>query len=326
VFERTPVRARLALAARWLVGAALLAWVASSVEWVQLAQLFSKANWWLMLPTVAAIAGTNILAGWTWWLLVRLLVNGDSTLSAGAALRVFYVAQAFGSVTPMNVGNDVYRAQVCRASHGSLRHAFAPIVVQRFTSSIVIVLLGLLAVPTLPLPSGASRVLLGLFGASLVAGIVVLLLLAARNAWILRRLGLPEITPRVLRKATIAGLALALLFHLACAGLTCVLARLLSTTVSLERVFFAVLLAQAAVLIPVSVSGLGFMEGSFALLLPLVGGTAELGLGVGLLLRMAWLLTIVVGVTFWWFGMVVKPRQARCRDEYRSYRFTVSDK
>lgn len=300
--RRHEARKRLAWISRWVLGLGLVFLVGFSVHWNRLGEVFGQANWLVAVPGIVALIAVRGVAGWTWWLLLRRFANGKPTIGAVEAVRVFYIAEALGSLTPMNVGNDLYRAHVTRSWQVGLRQALAPIVLQRLTSSIGIVVLGGLSVLALPLPVGAGRLLALVFAGLFAAGLVMLGLPAARNGWGLRKLGLPDITPRALAQGTLIGLALGLAFNLLGALLACVMAMALAADLPFPQLLAAILLARATILIPISVNGLGFTEGSLALLFPLVRGTPELGLGVALLQRVSWLVTIVVGAGLWMLG------------------------
>jgi uncharacterized membrane protein YbhN (UPF0104 family) len=96
-------------------------------------------------------------------------------------------------------------------------------------------------------------------------------------------------------RLTGAGLAVGLAFHGCSLLLTLVLLNALTPDVPVVGAMAALALARLAILIPVSISGLGFQEGAAALLFPAAGLPAEMGVAVSVLSRGGLLLTAATG-------------------------------
>jgi uncharacterized membrane protein YbhN (UPF0104 family) len=96
-------------------------------------------------------------------------------------------------------------------------------------------------------------------------------------------------------RLTGVGLAVGLAFHGCSLLLTLVLLNALTPDVPIVGAMAALALARLAILIPVSISGLGFQEGAAALLFPAAGLPAEVGVAVSVLSRGGLLLTAATG-------------------------------
>jgi uncharacterized membrane protein YbhN (UPF0104 family) len=82
-------------------------------------------------------------------------------------------------------------------------------------------------------------------------------------------------------------------------GFNALLAQSLGVQAAWGPLLAVLLLSRAAALLPLSVAGLGFLEGSLALLFPLVGSSKELGAATALLSRLTWLANILLGALLW---------------------------
>jgi hypothetical protein len=112
-------------------------------------------------------------------------------------------------------------------------------------------------------------------------------------------------------RLTVVGLIVGLVFHGCSLVLTLLLLNALTPDVPVVGALAALALARLAILIPVSVSGLGFQEGAAALLFPAAGLPAEVGVAVSVLSRVGLLLTVAIGVVC----LSVATKNARRRAE-----------
>lgn len=269
-----------------------------SVDWGQVGHLLKGTRWLLAIPTLVAISVTNCFAALAWQLLVTCL--SGVRLSLWEAVRLYYIAQAFGSITPMNVGNDFYRLHAIIVRQGRLAEALAAIFLQRLTSTQAIALLGGIAAFTIPLPTEIRYAIAATMAVLLIGGSIVLWLVRVQDGWLLQKAGLDSITPARLWKAIGIGIAFALAFHVSGTALGGMLVNAIGGQISFLTAIAVLILARLTVLLPFTVNGLGVMEGALAFLFAQVGLTAEAGLTVGVLLRLVSIITTAIGVAFLW--------------------------
>mgnify|MGYP005839103639 CR=1 FL=1 len=268
------------------------------MDWQQLAYICWKIRWRLALPIIVALSATNFWAAWAWQLL--LFHFTQRLLPLGEAIRLYFIGQALGSVTPMNVGNDLYRLRATGARGGRIGAEVATIVMQRFTSAQALLILGGLAACLAPLSVGIKYTLFIPVAVLLALSILILWLASMGKARLLRKIGLSDIPGTRLWKAAGLGIALAFALHLNGVVLAAFLVSAAGIPIPFVPAVAAILLARLSILLPFTVHGLGVTEGALAFFFSRFGATAEGGLTVGLLLRLQSLLTGIIGAVLLW--------------------------
>lgn len=296
--EADPRRQRFFLLARWLFGLVLLLMVLGSMDWQQLAYVCWRIRWRLALPIIVALSATNFWAAWAWQLL--LFHFTQRLLPLREAIRLYFIGQAFGSVTPMNVGNDLYRLRATGAQGGRIGAEVATIVMQRLTSAQALLILGALAACLAPLEVGIKYTLFFPVAVLLALSILILWLASMGKARLLRKIGLSHIPGTRLWKAAGLGIALAFALHLSGVVLAAFLVWAAGVPIPFVPAMAALMLARLAILLPFTINGLGVTEGALAFFFLQFGATAESGAILGLLLRLQGLLTAATGAVLLW--------------------------
>lgn len=299
---------------RWGFGLGIVAALLWRVDAPTVVRHLQSVSWQLAAPAIVGLTAMHLVGAATW----RYLSSSITGLKVpwGRAVALYYAAQAAGSVTPSNVGADAYRVYALGNDARQWHLALVPVVIQRASSYIGLLLLGVLSTLFVPVPGGAWRL------TTLLAG---LLAVGAGVLWMMARVRFPEasrigrlmsrlrrpwrqaVIPRTrLQGAVAMGVLLAILFHASCIALSYVLVMAVyGGPVPVAATIAAIVLARLAILIPISISGLGFQEGALAVLFPLVGIPAAAALTVSLLNRLALLVTICLG------GALLVSRKAR---------------
>lgn len=291
---------RVATVARWLVALVFVGLLVSFVDVDAIRSRLGGTDLRLAVPAVFGLVLVHVVAATAWRRLLRELTG--VSLGWATTLRVYYAAQVFGTVTPGNVGADVYR--VVAVGSGAGRSQLAqPVLLQRLTSVVAIVLLGLAGGIALPIPwLRPFLVLAAILGGIAAAACAALLRPVPAGGWIGRlvsRLGWsPRVTPQSrLRSAIRDGLGLGLVFH----GISLVLALVLVLAVDPTTagqgllVLGALAVARMSLAVPISPNGIGVQEGLLAVLFVQLGLSAEVAIAAALLNRLGFLLTAGVG-------------------------------
>ena len=260
---------------RWLsllrvaVSAGLLAWVLSRVGVEQLLDTVRGADARLLaLAGLLLVAGTVIRA-WRWQVLLHAV---GARLRFGRLVYLYFVGQFFSSFLPTGFAGDVVR--VLEAGRGaSSAQAAGTVLVDRLTGFIGLFLLALLALPfsggLLPVEWAWG---IGLLSLAVLGGSAVLFqgrLLRRITSWLPGGLSLKsgswlaqsyDVITACGPRAIAAALGIATLFNFAQIGANVALARALGIQASALYFFLFIPLATVALLVPISISGLGVRE------------------------------------------------------------------
>jgi uncharacterized protein (TIRG00374 family) len=273
----------------------------------------ASADWrWVALAGASAVFAMTInVKRWQ----VMLQGQGGGA-SLGTLVRLYLIAMFFNNILPSRFGGDVVRAYGASINVTTRTRSAAAVIMDRLVGAISVLLLGVVAIVVNPtvIPWQIASVLV----VGLVVGVTAVGLLLVRSpfqALELRLLGLfgrlPVIGKRISGKLEAAveavrayagapGLILwALLISMAANGLSIVNIYLYAVAVGAD-----VKLSEAAVvapvvlavgLLPISINGIGTIEGTFVLLLGLMGVDPDVALAVAILRRLVLLAQSLVG-------------------------------
>lgn len=282
----TPNTRRLLLnLARIVISAALLVWVLSQAGLEQLAATARSADLRLYgLAVALAFAGILTRAARWHWLLRAV----GARVSFGRAVYLYFIGAFFNTFLPTGFGGDVVR--VLEIGPGATsQQAAGTALVDRLTGFIMLFVLALAALPfgyhllpanlALLIAVLAAAVLVGsalLFEGRLIRRLTRWLpaaLSPAGDAWIGR-------TYAVITACGARGvggaLLWSLLFNVQLIVESVLVSRALGLTVPASIFFLFVPVTTAALLVPISIAGLGVREGLYVTLLGQVGvGAAE---------------------------------------------------
>jgi uncharacterized membrane protein YbhN (UPF0104 family) len=282
------------IAVRWGIGLGLIGFLFVRLDAADVFAQVQDANLWLAVPAIIGLIAIHLVGAATWRAIVDRL--SADPLSWGDTVRIYYVAQALGGLTPGNLGADVYRVVVHGPKGSALRSGLLPILIQRATSSAALAVLGLLAITALPQIGSAGIVISATAIALAIVSAVLLTAMRLVPRWRETASAAPDPPGRgALAAGTLIGLAGALLFHASAIGLGMML--VLSVAPASDPVPFLVCLAIArlSLLVPIAPSGIGVQEGALTLLFVQIGLPAETALAAALLNRIGLLATIGLG-------------------------------
>jgi glycosyltransferase 2 family protein len=313
---------RGALVLRILVSVLLLGVVLAYANVGDMAQAIREGSWGWFVAALALMAGTAVLGAVRWRMLLQ---HAQIDVSEVRAVRTFAGALFLNVVLPTSVGGDAVRAWLVGRESGRLVRATAATVVDKVTALACLFVLAwaALAVDREAVPVSIVGVLAWVT-AGLLGALAVAVLAAAGARPIVRRL--PERFASLIREvwSALRGWAgsaklIAWLLGLGVAyGASGVLVFVLvGKAVGVELSFSLVVavtpVVLVAMLIPVSIGGLGVREGGFVLLLGEAGVSAAEATLVSLLSAAAILLATaaVVAATAAYEAARVRGAKAR---------------
>jgi len=297
---------RSGLLLRWVLALGILGALVSYFDTGELGSVLGGVDWSLAYPAIMGLTAMHLVGVAMWKMLASRLAG--MKLRWGCLARIHYAAQAVGSLTPSNIGGDVYRAYSVTGGTRGWGEALLPIATQRVASYLSLLFLGAMATVVLPFHALTPKAL-AMTAALFVVGILCFWTLARRASVptslagrLARRFRLPTawtaIPTRRLVTTLGAALVMGLAFHAGSIALSYVLVLAIGGEPPVLPALAALMVARLAIILPVPVGGLGFQEGAMALLFPGLGLTAEMGLAVCLLNRLAFVQTVLIGSLF----------------------------
>ena len=299
---RTRLAARIALS----IGLLLLILV-----FVDLGEMFTRlraVDPWLFLVLLALLTADRFLMAFKWLLLVRVQ---ELRLTFPQALRAYYISSFAGLFLPMTVGADVIRAMAVRRA-GSTPKILATIALERGLGAISQILLATLSmsmIVILGLDMGVSNLHLALIVALLL---VILLVSLPFSFWLAGRVARAlESRGSLARKAAELADAYAESRHHRGVIWTFLLLTVtegffpiawywvaaLALGLDLPFVLFVATIPIVFMVarLPISLGGMGVLEGSFVVLAGLLGIATDDAFSIVILCRLAELLALLPG-------------------------------
>ena len=302
----TPARA-----ARWVLGIALLAALLAWLNPGSVAARLGSVDPRLALPAILGLVGVHLVAASAWRRLTERLAGLQ--LDWRTTIRLYYAAQAWGAITPANLGADIYRVAAIDAGVSRSRLA-VPVVAQRLTSIGALLVLGFIGALLLPIDGLGSFAALLLV---LVSGLAAVVAAVATRSGrvpgpmrrVLDRLGFATVAdpPRDWMSTVLRdGLGLGLVFHGASLLLGLVLVAAVDPAAASRPVdvLAALAVARLSLAVPISPNGIGIQEGALTLLFVQLGLSPDTALAAALLNRIALVVTAAIGS----LALVLGPR------------------
>ena len=279
-----------------------------------------------VVPALLALAILPInmwISTWKWLILLRA---HNLRLPLNDLLRNYWIGAFFSNYLPTNIGGDIVRILLLRHLGRSAEVA-ASVVLERVTGFLVLLLLAAVGLAARPeyFDPGGSRLVLWAIVVGGIAMLALLVLLPGRLDGVLRSLSsdrLPLVRSvmsrikkinaaidfyRARKKEVASAIILSIPFY----GIITLFQYFILLSLDAEVALWQVALIAPVVLvvavIPVSINGLGVVEGAFVLFYTNAGVLPEAALAAALLRRVFSLLVSLVGGLYW----ATTPRDAR---------------
>lgn len=311
-----PITLKFSLRAKLLVTLVLCAAILSRVNWPDLWHALERLK-----PPILIIVALQMLLNVTlsarkWQVL--LAIHGH-VQRLGTLVGTYLTGMFLSHFLPGNIGGDGYRIYRVYRHSQSKSTAVLPIFVERLTGMITLIVLGTMGalVCTLQSPSHVSRIGLAIGTAGCGACLVLLLLLFSAKPLqaVLAWPRLPNLARRALGKLQgyprhparlLQCFALSTVFYLGIFAGRWILLYATGYSCPLSALALVIMLSTLAATLPVSLNGIGLMDGSFIYLIGAYGIPCEEAVLVMLLYR-----AILLGVTFAGLFFYLRQRDDR---------------
>lgn len=292
----SPTRKRLWFALRLVVTGALCWWIATQVDWWLLASKLYHANPWAIALVIGlGFVNVVVVSSYKWQQLLRM---HDLAYPLMRLARWYCIATFLSRALPTNIGGDAYRIYKTLNNARNRTCAVLAVVADRLSGLIALMLMGFVAALFSWALTGhwLSANLSALGSAGLIAGLLVLFVLWRWPLMAkLAKLRVGPVSLSVLlehigeyardrgRLATV--MLLSLLFH--ANRVLCMWLLVNAVGASAHVADLAVALAAMTVigLLPISIGGLGLVDGTFIVIMGQYGLAQEAALSAMLLTR-----------------------------------------
>lgn len=289
-----------------VVTLALIAFLLANVDWTQGRLLAQKLTWSTVAVVLLAMCTELAISVWKW---SRALVMHGLRYPYGYLFRAVCTGFFLNNFLPTSIGGDAYRVYRTLPSDGYRSRAVSAILVDRATGIGVLLTLGAIGAASLFTTSAIGRAYLSIYFSAVVAGFAVMFALysgwlrpltrrlrghaafdaLAHNVTLLRRAG----------PAWVQQISLSAVFQLISVSIVYWLFHRISADVSFAKCALMTAAAGFAAFLPLSINGIGLMEGSFVAMAVALGVDYDQALLVAIIRRlMIAFLSLLCGVVY----------------------------
>ncbi len=261
---------------RTAVSVSLLAWLACTIDWSQLAASLRIVRLEWIMGAIAWIIISIVISTYKWQ---GILKAQGLDLPWCELWRAYWIGQFFNNFLPSSIGGDAMRIVRVRELSGDTPGAAASVIIERILATVGLAVTGLIGGLLVLHPD--YRVM-SIF-AALILFCVVLMLVITRGrlpAWMEKRPGrLLDFCEGLQAHGsrlngqwhTIIGVTvLSVAFQVAVVGVNCCIFQALNIrTVGAWEALYIVPLASVAAMLPFGINGYGLREGAYVALLAL---------------------------------------------------------
>jgi uncharacterized protein (TIRG00374 family) len=286
-------RARIVGCLRIVAAVGLTFALAHHVNWRALPGQLQHVSWSIAVLAFIALGLQMLVGPWKWQAALKL---HDLHFRLPFLIRAYGVGFFFNNLLPSGIGGDAYRAASTWPSDRPGPWAISAVVIDRVAGFGALVLLAGIGALALPGGNRLAHTFTLLAAGLLVAGIVLAMLLRSgrvqsipqrfRHIKALAAFG--EVAQQF-RRGAASWLwlgVLSMLFHSLTIGSIYLLFRSLGSPTSMAACSLIAAAAGFATIVPLSINGIGIVEGSFAGTAVALGAPYGVALAVALLMRL----------------------------------------
>lgn len=282
--------------------------------------IFYQCDWQLALHTVKTIepfflvfvfmcmVGGVIISAYKWQVLLSV---HNIQLPLAILNRYYFIAVFLNNFLPSSIGGDGFRIYKTAKDSASKGHAVVAVLIERLSGVWVLIFLGFLGgicmKATLPGMPYFSLMLWGIGSILLLSGGGVIVLFALSD----RYRASPQLPGwlgtlfswvhdfRLHPGKSVQVVSISFVFQLYALSWMLLLARAVGAEISIFDLAVAMMISNMAAMLPVSLNGLGLMDGSFIYIVSLMGMEYEHGVMMMLIMRIFLVFLSLIGCYFY---------------------------
>lgn len=286
---------KLAFPIKLLVTIALSTLIIWKGDWGTIWKALQSSDPFLILCVFASMVFCVTISAFKWQLL--LSIHGIH-IDFGKLHKYYFTALFFNNFFPTNIGGDGYRIYKTLQNQHTKAGAIISVFTERLTGIWALIILALIGGMVLSLQESTNIPwlggALGVFAALIVLPLIFLLFSRGAVNWLLTK----KTFPWKIRKTfehfgdyrrqmtkSLQVILISIFFHLFTLSWMLILIRAIGAKFSIYKLVIAVTVSNLAAMLPISINGIGLMDGSFIYVAGRLGLNYEPALMVMLLIR-----------------------------------------
>lgn len=278
-------------------------------DWSRILQYLARTNPWLLAIAFGGMILNVTISTWKWQILLQ--IHGEPR-KFNTLHKIYFTGVFFNNFLPSSIGGDAYR--IYKTMQGA-RSKAAPLLAvfsERLTGIIALVIFGFFAtVFVLCHERGAFpelTVLANVFGGVTLACILGLVTARFATRWLLLRKWVPVKVKTLLEHLadyrrypfkTFQVILLSFFFHIFTFGWMMVLVLAVGAQFDIVRLIIAVAVSNLVAVLPISINGIGLLDGSFIYVAGKLGLEYNVALMVMLMIRTLLIPLSLIGGVFY---------------------------
>jgi glycosyltransferase 2 family protein len=319
------LRKRVIFAAKLLVTTLLCMYLLAKADWTVIWSALSRANPLLILVVFGAMVFCVTISAWKWQLL--LSIHGIS-FHLGALHRYYLVALFFNNFLPSNIGGDIYRIYKTWKNKASKTGAVIAVLLERASGMWALLFLGCISGMFLLSRESVSFSQLKTITVVFTAGLILPFICSLTFLMLYFVPSIREKLPiKVLmvydrlgdfkrhRTRLFYVMLVSFFFHIFSFAWMMLLFHTIGADFYVAELAVTVAISNLAAMLPLSINGIGLLDGSFTYLATEFGMTYEYALTFLLLMRGFTMVISLFGCVFY-----IKERESASLESLRMER------
>lgn len=297
----------------------LCVFIVYSVDWKNVQYAIKDSNIWLILIVFFCMLLNVTVSAFKWQIL--LIIHGIH-LGIVRLNRYYLIAMFFNNFLPTSIGGDGYRIfKVIQGSH-SKTGTVVSVFMERYIGIFVLCFFGFVGAIVSYLNQGDDTSRLGIIyiflGLCVAVSALILITHERSQLWLLRKHFIPQKIKNVIERfgdyrknkaKFLLFILMSMFFYVILFSCRLMLIHAVGGTCSIFSLALVVMLCNMVAMLPISINGIGLVEGSFAYLISKFGVSYETGIIVMILSRVLAVLISLLGGIFY-FKDKPSPRVA----------------
>ena len=309
MINRKKIFPKIIFILKLLITLSLCIVILKNVEWENFLKALHNSNLVLILVVFCCMIANILLSSLKWKIL--LSIHGIQ-FEFSKLSKYYFSAFFFNNFLPTNIGGDGYRIFKTIKNPHSKAGAVTAILMERITGILALLFIGFVAGLYSFLQDGdkISRLstIIGLAGIFAIVFFSIIIVWRGNLSWILNRKFLPQKIKKVIEHIgdyqqhafkTFQVAFISIIFHVFFVFFRFLLIIAVGAEISIFHLALAVVISTLVALIPITINGIGLLDGSFIYLLVNYGVSNEQAVIVMLLIRALQIPLSLIGGMFY---------------------------